>query len=194
MIERENLRGLVVAGGRSKRMGRPKALLEYRDGLPQWKHAAMLLATRCSEVFVSLSAQSIIEVEPPFKTLFDTETDQGPIHAWARASEIAPHCYWLCINCDLPRADIEMIDSLLSSKSDHLARAFMNPETQFDDPQSVLLSPDALTRLDDAYRWGMRTPRRFIAEFPVHTLEPQRSEWLEGANTPEDFIRIRDSI
>ena len=46
--------GLVLAGGRSTRMGRDKAALTYADGTPQLERAMRLLAPHVARAFVSV--------------------------------------------------------------------------------------------------------------------------------------------
>ena len=50
------LLGLVLAGGRSKRMQRDKAALQYRPGETQLDAAVRLLGSRVAQVFVSVRA------------------------------------------------------------------------------------------------------------------------------------------
>ncbi len=56
------LYGLVLAGGRSTRMQRDKAALEYRPGQTQLEFAMQLLAPRVTRAFVSVRADQRAEV------------------------------------------------------------------------------------------------------------------------------------
>ncbi|HXO65108.1 MAG TPA: NTP transferase domain-containing protein, partial [Steroidobacteraceae bacterium] len=49
--------GLVLAGGRSTRMGRDKAALAYGGGTPQLERAMALLSPHVERAFVSVRAE-----------------------------------------------------------------------------------------------------------------------------------------
>ncbi|TLZ17840.1 MAG: hypothetical protein E6K26_09920 [Gammaproteobacteria bacterium] len=53
--------GLVLAGGRSTRMGRDKAALTYADGTPQLERAMRLLAPHVARAFVSVRSDQASE-------------------------------------------------------------------------------------------------------------------------------------
>jgi molybdopterin-guanine dinucleotide biosynthesis protein A len=46
------LYGLVLVGGKSRRMGRDKAALAYHGGVPQARRTAALRAEVCERVFL----------------------------------------------------------------------------------------------------------------------------------------------
>ena len=47
------LYGLVLVGGKSRRMGRDKALIAYDQRTTQLEHTAILLQEVCDSVFIS---------------------------------------------------------------------------------------------------------------------------------------------
>ena len=57
------LNGLVLAGGRSTRMQRDKAALEYRPGVTQLDAAMSLLDGRVARAFVSVHHKTGVEME-----------------------------------------------------------------------------------------------------------------------------------
>src|SRR5207249_7059018 len=72
--------GLVLAGGRSTRMGRDKAALTYADGTPQLERAMRLLAPHVARAFVSVrSDQADDPVRARFAQIRDREENLGPI-------------------------------------------------------------------------------------------------------------------
>ena len=104
-----DLYGLVLTGGRSRRMQRDKAALQYA-GKPQLARAMELLAPLVARCFVSVRADQLYDPHrAAYDTIADLRADLGPIggihaalHAHPRRpgwsspatcrSSIAPRC------------------------------------------------------------------------------------------------------
>lgn len=81
MISKENnfpkLNGLVLAGGKSQRMGNPKDKINWH-GKEQRYFAADLLAPFCNEVFISCRKDQLENFDPNYNALTDTFLNMGP--------------------------------------------------------------------------------------------------------------------
>lgn len=189
-IVRSACKGLVLAGGKSTRMGSDKALLDYH-GMEQWQWCAELLAGFCSEVYVSKQASQHWPVSRPWNSMYDTEKDAGPLHPWSQLHVCEPEAHWIILACDLPlisRTAIKrLLEALDKSGSQAIASAFANPIDGISDPQACILSPDATRAAYTAYRTGMRGPRRLLEAINTTLISPDNPDWLFSANTPEEF-------
>jgi molybdopterin-guanine dinucleotide biosynthesis protein A len=77
---RPPLRGLVLAGGQSQRMGHDKGRLTYHQGQEQRAYAAKLLVPFCEDVFVSCRAEQVAELQAAsLQPLPDQFLDLGPM-------------------------------------------------------------------------------------------------------------------
>ncbi|MDX1545013.1 MAG: NTP transferase domain-containing protein, partial [Christiangramia sp.] len=71
------LYGLVLAGGKSSRMGMDKGDLKYH-GKPQRDHLYEMLQEVCDEVFLSLRKDQEDAVKANFRTIADMDEVRGP--------------------------------------------------------------------------------------------------------------------
>src|SRR5687767_6222187 len=99
------LYGLVLAGGRSSRMGQDKALLAYH-GATQLDWAMALIKPFVRRAFVSVRPdQTDDPVRAQYKQIVDTQSDRGPIAGIMAAQARHPDAAWLVLACDLPFLD-----------------------------------------------------------------------------------------
>ncbi len=68
--------GIVLAGGKSSRMGREKGLISYR-GMTLVERAANILAPFCKEVVLSTNQQDFNSL--PYRKIPDLQQDKGPM-------------------------------------------------------------------------------------------------------------------
>lgn len=96
--------GLLLAGGRSTRMGRNKASMVIgADGLNQGQRAVQGLLPVCQKVFLSLrDAQTAPEGCEHLEIVRDNPSISGPLAGILAAFEREPDAAWLVMACDLP--------------------------------------------------------------------------------------------
>lgn len=99
---------VVMAGGKSCRMGREKALIEI-GGIPLWKLQQAKLAMFADEVLIS-AKEGIIDV-PVVKDLIP---GLGPLGGLASVLEVAGHERVLLLGVDMPGMTAVYLESLLA--------------------------------------------------------------------------------
>ena len=186
--------GLVLAGGRSSRMGTDKAALVHPDG--------RTLARRCHDLLVEAGCETVAlslrhdqELPPGFADLphvmlvRDPEgMSQGPLGGMLAAMRLHPEADWLILACDLPRLDLATLTQLIASKRPD--EPFLSYRSEFDDlpePLCALYSPAALPILEQAQAEGIRCPRKPLIRHECRLLEPLTPHALDNANTPADW-------
>src|ERR1700682_1095455 len=80
---------LVLAGGHSRRMGRPKAWLEVGDTV-LLRHVVDNLAPAFAEVIVAFAEPEQLEQPVPYRIVFDRKHSAGPL-ALLGAARLAAH-------------------------------------------------------------------------------------------------------
>jgi molybdopterin-guanine dinucleotide biosynthesis protein A len=111
------LSAVLLAAGRSTRMGRDKALLEF-DGRPAWRRQREVLAElRPGEIFLSARPEQTWTLEAKGFTalLHDASPDLGPISGITAALERTSAPLVAVLAIDLPKIDAAWFRALLAS-------------------------------------------------------------------------------
>lgn len=188
------LAGLLVAGGRSRRMGRDKAALPTPDG-PLWLRTYQLLKHVCEDCAVSVRPGQQLPSSETVKPLCyeDRYTDAGPLAGILTAFDHKSGHAWLVVACDMPLLDQGTLRHLMEHRQpSQLATAYRSNFDGLPEPLCTIYEPAArellLDRLDNSEH---PCPRKFlIQEEPVTLLDLPHPHALENANTPEDLERI----
>ncbi|MEM6910260.1 MAG: NTP transferase domain-containing protein [Verrucomicrobiota bacterium] len=183
--------GLILAGGRSRRMGRDKAALVYH-GLPQTEWLRALLEPFCQEIFLSVREAS---ESPQGKELVDRQPGEGPLGAIASAFEAYPEVPWLVVACDLPYVQPTLLQALLGAREG--GRPVVSFESDFDgksEPLCALYEPEAGETVRRAFSAGQRCPRSVIEELGVELLPLPIAGALDNVNTPDEAAAVEDKL
>ncbi len=192
-FEKNDIYGLVLAGGRSARMGKDKALLHY-GGKSQLKNVLDLANRVCSNVFLSLRCGQTAPVEaeiPEFNTsiLRDRLENIGPLGGIITALEKHPGHPWLVLAVDLPFLDIETLKHLVKNRDSE--RPFTVYRSNFDglpEPLCAIYEPTALPILLDFFnRKQMPCPRKIMMQTNPRLLQLPHVRALDNINTPDDY-------
>ncbi|RYD17457.1 MAG: molybdenum cofactor guanylyltransferase [Verrucomicrobiaceae bacterium] len=185
------LRGLVLAGGRSSRMGSDKASLVHPDG--------RTLAVRCRDLLLEAGCVSVVislrhDQQVPFglehmEIVRDPEGESGgPMTGIVSGMRLDPAADWLVVACDLPRLDRETLSHLIASLQPE--EKFLAYRSEFDDlpePLCTLYTHAALPLMEEALTENFRYPRKILMRHACRLLEPVTPRALDNANTPADW-------
>ncbi|MES2922555.1 MAG: NTP transferase domain-containing protein [Verrucomicrobiota bacterium] len=186
-----SLHGLVLAGGRSSRMGQDKAALVHPDG--------RTLARRCHDLLKDAGCESVAisirhDQEIPaglegLEVVRDPAGESlGPIVGMVAGMRLHPNSNWLVVACDLPRLDVPTLTHLVDSKMP--GENFLAYRSEFDglpEPLCTLYAPAALPAFEEAQAADFRCPRKILIRGGCRLLEPVTPRALDNANTPEDW-------
>lgn len=184
--EKPPLYGLVLAGGKSQRMGEDKGQINYH-GKPQREFMADVLNEICDETFLSVrSSKEETTTDYPF--LEDTFYDLGPFGAIASAFRHQPNAAWLVVACDLPLLDLETLDFLVKNRQPSaVATAFNSPVNQFPEPLISIWEPKSYPILLQFLAQGFSCPRKVLINSEVHLVDAPEGQKLMNVNRPEEL-------
>jgi molybdenum cofactor guanylyltransferase len=189
--------GLVLAGGRSTRMRRDKAAIEYRPGATQLDVAMQLLQSRVQRAFVSVRADQAGEAtRARYPQVVDASGVEGPIAGILAALLREPGAAWLVLACDLPFLDTATLDTLIAARGDdsRVATAFRSSHDDLPEPLCAIYEPAALPKLQAHIAAGKNCPRKFLINAETHLLAQPNARALDNINTVEDYGAAMSSL
>ena len=183
------LHGLVLAGGRSSRMRRDKAALEFRAGETQLDTAMKLLEGRVAKAFVSVRAdQRDDAARARYPHIVDRGDIEGPIAGISAAFSIYPDMAWLVLACDLPFLDASTLDTLLLARDPNFdATAYRSSHDGLPEPLCAIYEPAARVALNQQIAAGRNCPRKFLINAHTQLLDQLNPRALDNVNTVEEY-------
>lgn len=186
------LYGLVLAGGRSRRMQTDKAALAY-GSRPQLALAFDLLSPRVDAAWISVRAdQSTDALRAAFPQIVDGGIGAGPIAGIVAAMDREPTAAWLVLACDLPFLDGATLDQLIADRDPaRPATAFRSVRDALPEPLCAIYEPASREPILRYVADGGSCPRRFLLSQDTLLLDPWNAQALDNANTPQDLAAVR---
>ena len=181
------LYGLVLAGGRSTRMGQDKAALEYH-GQVQLERAFALLEPLVARAFVSVRAdQTSDPLRAKFPQIVDQGEHSGPAAGITAAHLAHPQAAWLVLACDLPWLDIATVQHLIARRDpSRVATAFKSSHDGLPEPLCAIYEPAAAAGLQELLAAGRNCPRKFLTNSDTLLLDQPNVKALDNVNTPQE--------
>lgn len=182
------LYGLILAGGKSKRMGHDKGKIEYH-GVTQTQYLSEVLNKSCEKIFVSCRGEQADEDHiRELPQITDRFKDMGPLGGILSAMTDYPEARWVVVACDLPYIDSSVIEQLIE-ESDPLkvASSFINPEKKWAEPLCTIYEPKAYMKFMKVLGLKKYCPRKVLLNSNVKIIWPKNEKALINANTPHDY-------
>lgn len=179
--------GLVLAGGKSSRMGRDKALL-YNDGTSQLEKTFELVASMTPRTFVSTRrAQSDDPERSRYPRIVDRYDGIGPVAGILSAMDEEPGVDWLVVACDLPNLDRETLETLLRQGTTAPFAAYRSTYDGLPEPLCAVYRSGSDAIIRKFVGEGLICPRKMLIRSDTELLEQPRPDALDNVNTPDDL-------
>ncbi len=200
--------GIIVAGGRSRRLGQDKRRLRLwgADGPMLLERTLDLLAPLCAERLVVLN-DSLTWPNLPARCIPDSYPDGGALGGIYAGLTAMTHPYALVVAADMPLLRRELLAAMLAYPRDYDA---LVPRSRYPapgrnaaglEPLHAIYSRACCTPLRCRLDQGQRQIAAFLAGVRMLTVEPDviaRYDPLEQAflniNTPDDLAVARRAL
>lgn len=189
------LYGLVLTGGRSRRMQRDKAALEYA-GQPQLARAMELIAPLVSRRFISIRGDQHNEAHrASYEGIVDVLPDLGPLGGIHAALRAHPQAAWLVLACDLPFLDAATLQQLIAERDPQsIATAFRSSFDDQPEPLCAIWEPPSIAAVEAWIANGSNCPRALLAQGAVRLLVLRNPRALDNINTAEEYLAARGAL
>ena len=184
------LHGLLLAGGKSSRMGSDKADLVVDGGLSLRDRGLQLLASVTEEIHLSIAQDDQRSYQ--CSTIRDLQPKAGPLAGLEAAFQQAPGAAWLVTACDLPFLTDSVLQCLREARDpEREATCFTSRFDGKPEPLCTIYEPSAAMPLTRALADQVRCARKFLSSLDRKELDlPDRSA-LDNCNRPEDLEEAR---
>ena len=190
MVKNIQLKALILAGGKSSRMGEDKASLKIGDQT-LLNRTRDLLSEFTSEIHLSV-AHEAQDSASSLKQLPDLEPSPGPLGGLQAAFHHDPDSHWLLLAVDLPRITRDDLSQLVTSHDPQKdVTCFLNPLDDHPEPLCALYSPSASAKLDHVISENRRCARRFLRSLDRTELSPSDPQALLNLNRPEHLAELQ---
>jgi len=189
------LYGLVLAGGRSSRMQRDKAALEYA-GRTQLERAIELITPLVERVFVSIRPdQAGDPLRARFAQIIDSGEVSGPMAGILAAQSRHPDAAWLVLACDLPLLDRQTLGHLLRSRRpERQATAYRSSHDGLPEPLCAIYEPASAAAIRAYVAGGRDCPRKFLINADTALIDQPDPGALDNVNTPSEYGSATDRL
>lgn len=145
MISKNDIVGVALAGGQSKRMGRDKTLLTWppgaEEGKPLWRHAVDRLREVTEDIVLADAGRCLAPESVP------DGVGKGPVAGILGAADARPGRPLLVLAADLPLVPVELLRFLVDVALEGDADWVVPSRERGLEPLCSLLGPAAVEKL-----------------------------------------------
>jgi len=191
-VQKKAVTGILLAGGKSRRMGKDKGFLEL-DKRALYTFPKVVLEKTCSEIIISTCKPKGTFGEYPH--VCDKKQDIGPLMGILTCLEQSSYEFNIILSYDMPLVDPRLINDLIELGNNH---DLVIPALRIDQPQPLcgLYKKSLIPVIKNAFKKGITAPRKLIplANSRIHVIDHSAPYFTEdmfiNINTQDDLIRI----
>ncbi|MGK7922430.1 MAG: molybdenum cofactor guanylyltransferase [Trichodesmium sp.] len=190
-LPKNYLVALILAGGKSSRMGKDKALISW-DNIPMLKRVYQV-ASKCTEKVYLITPwpekyQSILPGECEWLTELNS---QGPLVAFAQGLTQINSNWILLLGCDLPLLNSDIMQSWVTQLNQVSPEilALVPQKSENWEPLCGFYRQQIKIELEKYINQGDRSFQKLLSQIPVQPLsiDSDTAKMLLNCNTPSDL-------
>ncbi len=181
------LKALVLAGGKSLRMGTDKSAIIYHEK-PQEIYVAEMCRDLGMNTYISKQLRYSSDEINGFPVIKDRMEGMGPFGAILSAMMNDPDAAWCVLACDLPFLNKESILRLITERNtSKFATTFQGASKDFPEPLITIYEPRSYQRFLSFLPLGYACPRKVLINSDIKKINLVDETIIENVNTPEEM-------
>jgi molybdopterin-guanine dinucleotide biosynthesis protein A len=186
------LYGLILAGGKSTRMGRDKGALVYHNGKDQISYLHEVLSPFVGQVFVSIRNTQLPDAHlQGYDIIEDARDIASPLNGILSAMGRFPEVSWLVAAVDMPYISETAVQALLNVRDPEVpATCFTSPVKGGPDPLFAIWEAHAKAEIEALVaNESITCPRKMLTLLRTHLVQDGiNAKVLRNINTPQEYI------
>lgn len=189
MNDHENVTGIILAGGKSSRMGADKGLV-LLGGKPMVQYAIESLGLFCDRILISSNNPEYIRFG--LEVIADSVADAGPMAGITSCLKQSTTERNLVLSCDMPLLQPVVLKTLLENVYENTFVVPVDAEGR-SEPLCAFYKRSSLAILEDLINAGSFRMTDLFLRAPVKYLSPgdypvkYNSQWFANINSAEDL-------
>ena len=185
-IENNNdIVAVVMAGGRSKRMGEDKGLIQYKSKAHRY-YMADMLKTIFNEVVISVPFDFEIPENSNYRYVKDVVNDFGPLGGLYSLFKAYPNKSILIIATDMPEVEVKHISYLIENRDKNsIATCYKNSDG-FVEPLFAIWENSALSIIEKLIQDEKLSMRMILKNHKAKVIDIPDEKALLNINTEEE--------
>ena len=186
MIKNESdIVAVVMAGGRSKRMGQDKGLIQYKAKAHRYYMADMLKSV-FTEVVISVPFDFVIPDGSTYKYIKDIVDDFGPLGGLYSLFNAFPGKSLLIIATDMPEVELGHVINLFENRdSNAIATCYKNAD-DFVEPLFAIWEYSSAPIIDKLISENKLSMRMILKNYKAHVIPIPNEKALININTEKE--------
>lgn len=185
------LKAIVLAGGKSSRMGTDKAML-LNSNLYFWEYLADMCAAIGLETHISCRKDQIFHEKSNYPIIFDSYDQIGPMGGILSAFQDCRETAWLVLACDMQGISTKNIEYLISKRDARKDASIIFNQADKAEPLFGIWESSSKQKLLDLYNIEDYSLQKVleISDICKVQLEDDSLSFI-NINSPQDYQRFQ---
>lgn len=192
MIDKKDITGIILAGGKSSRMKSDKGLLVLNESLFV-EHIIDALTPLVNNIIIVSNSSHYDEFG--YKRVNDLIKDSGPVAGIYTGLKNSKTEYNLILSCDIPQIKTEVLEMLIINAD--INSDIIQIESQGKTmPLIAMYKKHCLTSFKELLDKGEKRLRFAVAQLNTKTIiiDSEMDQYVKNINTIEQLIELRNGI